>query len=358
MQIEDISDCFVGKGNTLAVSQLGIGNINKSYIITTKTKRYILQRINTNVFKNPILVCNNVMTVTKHLQNKNIKTLSFIKARFDDEDQNFTKLCSGGLLYRKNDRSYWRMMKYIENTYCVDCAKNVKNAYDTGFAYGNFINQTSDLKSELLKPVIEKFHDLPLRIEKLKNIYSLYKGEKGHNEYKVFFERIENVNLFLREKLPDRVTHNDTKIDNLLFDKTSGRVFTVVDLDTVMPGKITDDFGDSARSVASSVGENECDYSKIYLDLDKFENFADGFSDAIGKNLTKEEISGLKDSVAYVTAELACRFLTDYFDGNKYFHTDYSDHNLCRAINQLTLLQSVIESQNDINRIIDKAFYK
>ena len=116
MQIEDISDCFVGKGNTLAVSQLGIGNINKSYIITTKTKRYILQRINTNVFKNPILVCNNVMTVTKHLQNKNIKTLSFIKARFDDEDQNFTKLCSGGLLYRKNDRSYWRMMKYIENT--------------------------------------------------------------------------------------------------------------------------------------------------------------------------------------------------------------------------------------------------
>ncbi len=358
MQIENISDCFIGKGNTLAVNQLGIGNINKSYIITTKTERYILQRINTNVFSNPILVCNNVMTVTKHLQDKSINTLSFIKVRFDNEDEDFTKVCSGCLLYRKNDRSYWRMMKFIENTYCVDCAKNSENAYETGFAYGNFINQTSDLKAELLKPVIEDFHNLPLRIERLKNVYSRYKGAKGHNEYKRFFEESKKVNLFLRQKLPDRVTHNDTKIDNLLFDKSSGRVCAVVDLDTVMPGKISDDFGDSARSVASSVGENECEYSKIYLNLDKFENFAAGFSAAIGKNLTCKEVSGLKDSVAYVTAELACRFLTDYFDGNKYFHIDYPDHNLCRAINQLALLQSVIDSQNAINKIIDKAFYK
>jgi len=354
MQINNVSDCFIGKGNTISIGQLGVGNINKSYIITTRAERFILQKINTSVFNDPVLVTDNVITLTKHLKSKNIRTLSFIKARFANSD--FVPMCSGWLLYSKSDCTYWRMMKYIENTYSLDCAKNTQDAYETGFAYGNFINQTSDLPARLLNPVIKNFHALPLRIEKLKDVYSRYKGEKGHNEYKRFFEEIKKVNIFLREKLPDRVTHNDTKIDNLLFNKSNGKVCAVVDLDTVMPGKITDDFGDSARSVASSVGENECDYSKIYFNLDKFEKYADGFSTAIGKNLTSDEVDGLKDSVAYVTAELACRFLTDYLDGNKYFHIEYSDHNLCRAINQLTLLQSIIDSQSSINEITYNAF--
>jgi len=356
MQKEKISDLFLGKNNTGSLEKISGGNINVTYKSTSKDgKNYILQAINTNVFSNPVEVMENIILVTRNLSKQAIKTIKLVKAE-KKKKYGYEILCDGYLVQISEDYSYWRCMEYIENSRSLKFSSDVYAAEKTGRAYGQFILHNALLKADTLNYTICDFHNLPLRLNALDKSFAAYYGEKGVFLYKIIKDLVSRVNVHLRDYLPDRITHNDTKIDNLLFDKTSGDVLAVIDLDTVMPGKITDDFGDSARSVAASVGENETDISKIFFDLEKFRYFVKGFSDGVGNLLTFDEINAMSEAVAYVTAELAVRFLKDYFDGNKYFKTDYEDHNLDRAVNQTLLLADIINKKDSIEKIIATNF--
>ena len=352
MKITEIAECYLGKSNIAEISPLSGGNINKSFMVKSSKRTYILQKVNTEVFGDPYSMMANAIKICNHLRNKKIKTLSYIKKNVIDESG------ESYLLADKETRSFWRCMKYIKNSGCVDYAENCNYAELTGYAFGKFIKDCSDLTEELT-PTIPDFHNLPKRIDKLKSTHdSACAGdknsvEKAEKAYRKLFSLLEHVNCNLRNDLPDRITHNDTKIANLLFTEDD---IIVIDLDTVMPGKITDDFGDSARSVASTAGEDEKDLNKVLFDIEKFRSFSSGFSVGVKKLPSKKEINALAAAPAYVTAELSCRFLTDYYEGNVYFKTSYPEHNLDRAFNQTALLENIIYKQEQINEIVNYCF--
>ena len=353
MSVKEISDKFIGNGKTLNYITLEGGNINKSFLVDSISgKKYVLQNVNTTVFTNPVAVMENVLLVTENLRRKNVVTLNFVAMRGHNVDE-----CNSFLL-RDESGEYWRCMEYVDNSKCLHSARNNVDSFNTGLAYGLFLKNNSDLSADKLNITIENFHDLPLRIEALKKAYKTY-NETNRDGYaeKIFFLLIDSLGFVkkrLRDDLPDRITHNDTKIENVLFDKATNEVIAVVDLDTVMPGKITDDFGDCLRSVAASVGENEEDLSKIRFVPEKCEHFIDGFARGVGKMLSAKEVAALQYAPAYVTAELACRFLTDYFRGNVYFKIEYPEHNLMRAANQTILLTSILDNQKKIAAAVNR----
>lgn len=349
--IKEIAEQFIGKSNSVEIKLIGGGNINKSYLVDSDIGKYILQRINTDVFAEPSVVMSNILKVCAHLKSKKIETLTFLKRT----DADAVNDCVDNYLV-KEGYFFWRCMRFIKNSGQCDCASDSKLANLTGYAFGKFILDCSDMNA-ILTPSIPDFHNLPNRIRVLNEIYHKgkwsIKNKRAEIVRKKLLTLIGDVNCSLRNNLPDRITHNDTKIANLLFDEDK---ITVIDLDTVMAGKITDDFGDSARSVASSAVEDETDLSKIRFNIEKFSTFAAGFSRGISDLLTMEEIKALPFAPAYVTAELACRFLADYYNDDKYFITLYPEHNLDRARNQTILLEDILNKRYDIENAIKKYF--
>ncbi len=352
MQITEITNAFLGKTIIKEIAPIGGGNINKSFIVKSTVGDFILQRVNTDVFNDPCSIMKNAIKICEHLKRKNIKTLAFVKKNINDEASDQY------LLFDKDTQSFWRCMEYIANSGCIDYAENCMYANLTGYAFGKFINDCADLTEELT-PTIPDFHNLSKRIDKLNALHDekLVKNSstatKAENEYQKLSSLLERINCNLRSDLPDRITHNDTKIANLLF---TDKEIIVIDLDTVMSGKVTDDFGDSARSVASTASEDEKDLAKIQFDIEKFKSFTGGFAAGVKNILTKDEIKALSSAPAYVTAELSCRFLTDYYAGNVYFKTLYPEHNLDRAVNQTALLADIIAKQAQINEIVYDSF--
>lgn len=346
----NIIEAFLGKGD-FNVQKAKSGNINTSFIVEKANYKYVIQKINGVVFNNPPEMMKNVLKITNHLSKNGIPTLTFIKP--------LSISCDNDYLYRNlDDDEYWRCLEFIDGTTKSD-SKSLKDTFDTGVAFGSFIYDCSPLTTDDFCYTIENFHNLPQRITALNKSFA-ERNECGGKGCDLFFklkDLLKYVDLSLRDDLPDRITHNDTKIENLIFDYSNNKLI-VIDLDTVMPGKITDDFGDSARSVASSATENEVEQAKIFFDLNKFDIFTQGFSLGINDLLTDVEIEKLKKAPAYVTAELACRFLTDYFLGNKYFKTEYPTHNLVRAFNQTKLLSDIIEKQAELDYTIKKHFKK
>lgn len=343
-----IVEAFLGKGD-FNVQKTTAGNINSSFIVEKSNKKYVMQQINAEVFKKPSEMMKNVLKVTNHLSKDSIPTLSFIKPFTNTSDNEY-------LYHDLPDNGYWRCLNYIDGITKSD-SKSLKDAFDTGIAFGSFISNCSQLRVVDFCYTIENFHNLPQRIAALNKSFATG-NELDDDECRLYYklnDLLKQVDLFLRNDLPDRITHNDTKIENLIFDYRNN-IITVIDLDTVMPGKITDDFGDSARSVASSATENEVNQEKVFFDLKKFDIFTQGFSFGVNDILTDIEIEKLKKAPAYVTAELACRFLTDYFSGNKYFKIDYPKHNLVRAFNQTKLLSDIIEKQSELDYTVNKRF--
>ena len=354
MTVKEISDIFIGKGNATDVGVLKGGNINKSFLVRSRSgKKYVLQNVNAAVFGDPIAVMENILLVTDNMRRKNERTLNFIAKR------GFCRGECSSFVFRDENGEFWRCMEYVENSKCIHVAGRNEDSFNAGLAYGLFLKNNSDLPTERLNITIKNFHDLPLRIEALDEAYDGYENKRDKYAEKVYFllsDSLEFVKKRLRDDLPDRITHNDTKIENVLFDEKSGKVIAVADLDTVMPGKITDDFGDCLRSVAASVGENEGDLSKIRFVPEKCDFFIDGFARAAKSMLTAKEIGALPYAPAYVTAELACRFLIDYFRGNVYFKIEYPEHNLMRAANQTILLTSILDNQKKVVDAVNRFF--
>ncbi len=353
--IKDICSLFNIDGEFLGYTVIKNGNINNTYrvefINNGVKKYYIIQRINSFVFKSPAKVMENIKFITNYLKKNNGYTntvLTYISSK-DNKS------------YAIENNNYWRCYEFIDNSLTFNITENLEVIEESAIAFGEFTYYLNDCDVNELNIVIEDFHNPISRYKRLKEV--IYEDEYDRvkeasdliEEFFLLEELSTRMNIMIEEKkLPLRVVHNDTKCNNVLFDKQSLKRVAVIDLDTVMPGIIGFDFGDAIRFVASSASEDEEDVSKIYLDLVKFESFTKGYLKVLRKCLIKEEIDTLVLGCITITTELAIRFLTDYLEGDKYFKVNKDKHNLIRSRSQLALLKDMIKKKKEMEDIVKK----
>lgn len=350
MDILDIVNSFDIPNQALNYYPFGNGHINSTYLVYTKGgNRYVLQKINDRIFTDVQLLMNNVYRVTEYLRKNNFETLRAIKTK-------------NGELYFKDEESYYRLYDYIEDTVCFEkVSNNMFLVYCDGKAFGKLHKALANFDASKLGEVIPHFHDTAHRYSAF--LESVKNNTNGRKD--TCLEEIEIVNSFKNEysKIVDgiasheisfSVTHNDPKINNVLFDKFSGEIRAVIDLDTIMPGSYLYDVGDSFRSLFTGDNEDSEDLSKLRVNYDVFEAFIKGYLSEMSGVLTPKEIELLPFSGFLMTIECGMRFLKDYLDGDIYFKTKYKTHNLVRARTQLTLAQDIYNNLDKLSNIIKK----
>ena len=361
MITKEISSAFASfsrKGNIAEVEQITAGLINATYLIKTDAdEKYILQKINTFVFKDPEGLMNNIVGVTKHL-NEKIRLAGGDEKR---ETLNFIMSDSGKYYHLDSEGGAWRMYVYVDDAFTYNKAENSETLMSAGASFGRFMKLLADYPADTLSETIVNFHNTPSRYKDfLDAVEKDTAGRRAEVEKEIAFvtEREADTHRLtdlLRDgKLPLRVTHNDTKLNNVLFDKATNKSICVIDLDTIMPGLSLYDFGDSIRSGANAAKEDETDLDKIYVDLELFEGYVDGYLSETAESLTDEEINNLAFSAKLMTFECGIRFLTDYLNGDVYFRTAYEGHNLVRARNQFRLIETMEENMDKMQAIVMK----
>ena len=333
----------------------GNGHINSTFMAYRGSQEYILQLINTNVFKKPVDMMNNINKVTDHIRDKVQKQGGDVER----EVMSVLKTVDDKLFYTTENNETYRAYKYIKDSITIDGNATPEEFYQAGFGFGRFQNYLADFPADELVEIIEKFHDTPSRIEHLKaTIKEDRQGRLSSCEDVIdYIFKFEKEAYTVTEgiksgDIPLRVTHNDTKLNNILFDKDTKKALCVIDLDTVMPGSLLYDFGDAIRYGASTAAEDEKDLEKVAIDLKLFEAFTNGFVSQLKKSMTKTECELLAFSAKLMTYELAVRFLDDYLAGDVYFKTKYPEHNLIRAKNQLKICQDIDLKMNHMNKIV------
>ncbi len=361
-KIESLCRQFGIEGDYLRYELVVNGHINTTYKVyfwrDNEEKDYILQRINTYVFKNPIAVMNNISSVTEYIRAK-IKLGGISAKRYvlhyykNVEDDNYYIIGDQG--------GFWRLCRYIDNSVTFNETDNLKVIEESGRAFGNFQLHLADYPVKDLHIAIPHFHNTVKRYETFKE--SIAKNESGRanlvKEEIAEYLKLEEIStkMYKMQKageLPLRVTHNDTKCNNVLFDESSFENLAVVDLDTVMPGLVAFDFGDSIRFTANTCAEDETDLSKVKLDMNKYRAFTKGFIETVGKTLCQKEKETMALGAITMTVECGMRFLTDYIDGDKYFKVDHENHNLDRARCQLALAKDMINHLDEMQKIVEE----
>jgi len=342
--IEDISEAY------------GNGHINDTYIIQS-TPKYILQRINTEVFKNPEQLMNNIKNVTEFLHEK-IKNNGGDPTR---ETLTLVNTTDNKLFYKNDDGNYFRMYKFIDNSKSYELVENEKQFYNAAKAFGKFQKMLADFSAENLFEVIPNFHNTRKRFEDFKIAVENDKVGRAKDiqaEIKFALEREKYVDIVVElldsGAIPLRVTHNDTKLNNVLLDDKTGEGICVIDLDTVMPGSLLYDFGDALRFGASTGSEDEKDLDKIWFDLDLFKAFTNGFLQETGSTITKKELELLPFSAILMTYECGIRFLSDYLNGDTYFKTEREGQNLDRTRTQFKLISDMENKFDEMKIIVEK----
>lgn len=344
------------------------GHINSTYLVAFdneqgETKKYLVQKINTHVFKNQEILMDNIIGVTKHIRKKirevggdpNRETLHFLKA-------------NNGKYYIMEDDSCWRIYHFIDNSYTYNLIDNKNIFEEAGRSFGRFQGLLSDYPSESLKETIPDFHNTPKRVLNLENAVKedvANRAGEVQREIEQALSKKDKAGLALKlleeGKIPLRVTHNDTKINNILFDTETQKGLCVIDLDTIMPGLSLYDFGDAIRSGASTALEDEKDLSKVGVSLELYESYVKGYLSSCADALTTAEVEHLAYGAWLLTYECGIRFLTDYLQNDVYFRTDYEGHNLVRARNQLKMAQDIedkLPQMNEITMRIYKEYVK
>ncbi len=362
LTIQDICASFDIGGKYASCVEVGTGNINNTYHVRYvrdgETKHYIVQRINKNVFTNPKKLMDNIVRVTEYVRaniiRMNLSTRRFVLRAFLTKKE-------GKPYFVDNFGNYWRVYRYIENSITYDACDDLGIIERSGVAFGRFQNCLDGFDAGTLYIPLKDFHNTPKRYEKFykiikKNPAKRVKEVKTEiNELKEIEQEVSKIQGYLDSgELPLRVTHNDTKCNNVSFDKTTGDALAVLDLDTVMPGAVAYDFGDAIRFIANTCLEDDPDVDNVKLDLSKYEAFAKGFLSEVKDKLTPLEKETLNLGVLTMTVELAVRFLTDYIDGDKYFKTLYPGHNLDRARNQIALAKDILSKRDEMDEIIKK----
>ena len=339
----------------LDIVPYGNGHINDTFLVTSREaagndKRYILQAINSNVFKKPQEVMHNITLVT-----------SYLKTQTDDERRvlSLVPTNEGDSYFKDNDGIYWRLYDFVENSLCLEAPETNEDFYQSAIAFGEFQKLLNNFPVEELFETIPNFHNTPDRYKKFLNAVQndpLKRAAKVQKEIEFVIDRKDFYTvLFDNNKkgvLPLRVTHNDTKINNVMLDESTRTALCVIDLDTIMPGFSVNDFGDSIRFGASTAAEDEKDLSKVEMDINLFETYAKGFIKGCGGLLTKDEIMLMPAGAKMMTIECGMRFLTDYLEGDTYFKTKYDDHNLDRCRTQFKLVFDMESKWDEMKRII------
>ena len=324
----------------------GNGHINDTYLLVFEVPgkgivRYIMQRINTNIFEKPEELMENIMNVTSYLRNIIIEN----GGDPDRETLNTIPSVDGKPYVVDEEGKYWRAYKYIEGASSYEQIESPEDFYESAWAFGNFQRMLSDYPAETLHETIKGFHDTKARFEVFKKAVEedscgRAASVKAEIDFVLAHEDVANVfgDMLERGELPLRVTHNDTKINNIMMDDITGKGICVIDLDTVMPGLAMNDFGDSIRSGANTGAEDEKDLDKVWCDLELFEAYTKGFIEGCQGKLTTKEIEMLPMGAKVMTFECGMRFLTDYLQGDTYFKIHRENHNLDRCRTQFKLV--------------------
>lgn len=334
-----------------SLTPYGNGHINDTYV----TNRLIIQRINTDIFKDADGLMKNIVSVTEHLRKK------IEEADGDPERETLTVVptLDGKSYYRASDGSCYRAYNLIEDSVSYEIV-SAPLLYRAAKAFGKFQNMLDDYPAETLYEIIPDFHNTAKRFDNLMKAAendSCGRLASVKKEFDFACARKDDTPVVLdaieKGLVPLRVTHNDTKLNNVLFDKYTDDGICVIDLDTVMPGSLLYDFGDALRFGGASGAEDEKDLDKIYFQLDKFKSFTKGFIEEVGSKLTKTEAELLPFSVKLLTLECGMRFLTDYLEGDTYFKTHYEGHNLDRCRTQFKLVADIERKMSDMTEIVN-----
>ncbi len=353
--IKNIFNSFNILGDYISSEPYGNGHINDTYKVFVSqggaTIHYLFQRINNHVFKNPENLMSNIERICIHLQYKIKKSYSQNASRSalslvsSKEDKPFVL----------DETGYWRCYLFIEDALGYDIIDTENQAFEAAKAFGTYQSLLSDLPGERLIETIPDFHNTPKRFQHFKEIIrldtnSLADSVKKEIDFYLSFEK--EISYFTDRlksgDLPERVTHNDTKLNNVLLDVKSGKAVCIIDLDTSMPGLAAYDFGDLVRTSTCFSAEDEKDLSKVVFQKEMFESLITGYLSTASSFLTENEVKSLVFGSILMTYEVGMRFLTDYLDGNFYFKSKYTEHNLIRSRTQMTLVESLLQNRDEL----------
>lgn len=349
---------FQFESKAISAEAYGSGHINDTFLVKTRNgKSYILQRMNRQVFGKPDELMENIQNVTAFLRKK-------IMEKGGDPDRetlNLVPTLEGNPYYVDSEGEYWRAYLFIEQAVSYDAVERPEDFYESAEAFGNFQYLLSDYPADTLHETIAGFHDTKKRFETfLRAVEEDKAGRRTlvENEIAFVMDRRDVSEILgkMQEEgeLPLRVTHNDTKLNNIMMDNETGKGICVIDLDTVMPGLSVNDFGDSIRFGASTAAEDETDLSKVSCDLELFELYAKGFLKGCRGSLTDQEVKMLPTGAKVMTFECGMRFLTDYLEGDHYFKIHREGHNLDRCRTQFNLVKDMEEKWDQMEAIIQR----
>lgn len=346
-QLKTIFKKFKNSNTFESYSELASGHINDTYLIKTDTApNYVLQRINHGVFKDVPGLISNKVAVSKHLQKK----LSHLpENELKRRVLAFVPIEDGNYYYVDNEGNYWNMMVFINDSITFETVINAEIAYEGGKLIGGFLNLTSDFNANVLTEVIPKFHDMSFRFSQFEDSLKVASEERLSDAKKcidLVWSLKDEMHIIQQLKesgeIKLRVTHNDTKISNVLFD-TNNKGLCVIDTDTIMPGVVHYDFGDAIRTICNSAAEDETDLEKVNFNLEYYNAYTKGFLEEVESALLPIEIKYLPLGAKTMIFIMAIRFLTDFLNGDIYYKTKYPEHNLDRSKNQLKLIESMCE---------------
>jgi len=346
---------FKIRGEFSGAEPYGNGHINDTYravfIEAGVPVHYVLQRINHNVFKNPVALMENIQRVTSHLASQVAgepdsarRTLTLIPAR------------DGKVWHLDAEAGYWRAYNFIEGARTYDAVESTNQAFQAASAFGRFQKLLAGLPAPRLNDTIPDFHNTPKRFETLEQAIAADAAGRAilaRPEIEFALAHRSITGVLLNANLPERVTHNDTKLNNVMIDDATGVGICVIDLDTVMPGLALYDFGDMVRTTTSPAPEDEQDLSKVTMQFPMFEALVRGYLAEAGGFLTQEEKKFLAFSGKVITFEIGIRFLADYLAGDKYFKVHREGHNLDRCRTQFKLVESIEQQEEKMNKLVE-----
>jgi len=344
------------KGLPVECSRYGHGHINETYLVTCDSGlNYILQKINKGIFTKPEELMENIAAVTEFLAARNENPRASLHLVLTNDAKSYYKDAAG---------EYWRMYEFVTSSICLQKVESPEDFYNTGLAFGSFQGELAQFPAEKLHEPIQDFHNTRVRFGQLHAaVEKNYENRLEACREELAFalarecEAGEIVDRLSSGELPLRVTHNDTKLNNILFDYDTRKPLCVIDLDTIMPGSSLYDFGDSIRFGASSAAEDETDLDKVWCNMDLFRTYTEGFLAGCNGRLTELEVQMLPMGAKMMTLECGIRFLADYLNGDTYFRVSYPDQNLRRARTHFKLvadMESKWQTMHDIVKEIAK----
>ena len=359
VKFDNIIDKFCLNGTFVSAEPYGFGHINRTYLLVYnengKQKRYILQQINSKLFNPVEHLMSNIELVTEFSRKK-------ILERGGDPDRESITIIrtkDGKSFYKQDDDTYFRIYIFIENTVAYQTVSNDKDFYYSAIAFGNFANLLSEFDASKLYEVIPNFHNTVSRFNNFKVAVEndiLGRAKECQKEIDFIMEREHYYNQLVDKlasgEIPLKVTHNDTKLNNVLLDAKTGEPVAVIDLDTIMPGSLCYDFGDSIRFGCNPCEEDEKDLSKVNFRFDLYKIYLEGYLTALGDNITQVEKDNLALGSIMMTIECGMRFLTDYLQGDTYFKTSRPGQNLDRTRTQLKLVYDMEQVFDEMNALV------